>query len=284
MRTVHTIKELRAVLHSRRERGQKVALVPTMGNLHAGHLELVHAARSQGDVVVTSIFINPMQFGDHEDLDGYPRTLTADQKALEEIGNDVIFAPSAREIYPQGMADQTRISVPQLTEFHCGVSRPGHFTGVATVVAMLFNIVQPDVALFGEKDFQQLAVIRKLTRDLSMPVKVIGVATVREKDGLAMSSRNSFLNAEERSRAPLLYRLLQETLDAIASGNRDYLALATAANQRLAENGFQPDYFNVANSETLRPASPDDTSITILAAAHLGQTRLIDNVSLELAD
>lgn len=281
MRTVHTIKELRAMLRARRERGQKVAFVPTMGNLHQGHLELVHNARSQGDVVVTSIFVNPMQFGENEDLDAYPRTLAEDQKVLEEAGNDIIFAPSAREIYPAGMADQTRIVVPQLTEFHCGASRPGHFTGVATVVTMLFNIVQPDVAVFGEKDFQQLAVIRKLVRDLFLAVKIVGVETVREEDGLAMSSRNGFLAPEERERAPLLYRLLTETREAIEGGNLDFPALAEKAKQRLLEGGFQPDYFNIANSATLRPASPDDNDITILAAARLGKTRLIDNVSLE---
>lgn len=280
MRTVHTVKELRATLRARRERGQKVAFVPTMGNLHQGHLELVRNARTQGDVVVTSIFVNPMQFGEDEDLDAYPRTLPADQKVLEEAGNDIIFVPSAREIYPSGMTDQTQIIVPRLTELHCGASRPGHFTGVATVVTLLFNIVQPDVALFGEKDFQQLAVIRKLVRDLFLPVKVVGIATAREKDGLAMSSRNSFLSEEERARAPLLYSLLKETLEAIQAGNRDYLALSKHASERLRENGFEPDYFTVAHSETLRPATPEDANITILAAARLGRTRLIDNVSL----
>jgi pantoate--beta-alanine ligase len=281
MRTVHTVRELRAMLRARRERGQKVALVPTMGNLHRGHIELVHNARSQGDVVVTSIFVNPMQFGKSEDLDAYPRTLTADQKALEDAGNDMIFAPAVREVYPAGMGDQTRITVPGLTEHHCGASRPGHFAGVATVVTMLFNIVQPDVAVFGEKDFQQLAVIRKLVRDLFIPVKVVGMPTVRENDGLAMSSRNGFLSPEERARAPLLYRLLSETVEAIAAGDTDFPALSAKANQYLKENGFQPDYFNIANSETLQPADPADTGITVLAAARLGQTRLIDNISLE---
>lgn len=281
MRTVHTVRELRALLRARRERGQKIAFVPTMGNLHQGHLELVQNARSQGDVVVTSIFVNPMQFGENEDLDAYPRTLADDQKALEEAGNDVIFAPSVREIYPSGMADQTRVTVPRITELHCGASRPGHFTGVATVVTLLLNIVQPDVAVFGDKDYQQLAVIRKLVKDLFMPVEVIGVATVREDDGLAMSSRNSFLTTDERTQAPLLYRLLSETAEAIGAGNTDFPALVEKANQCLRENGFRPDYFNIASSVTLQPAEPADREITILAAAHLGQTRLIDNISLE---
>lgn len=281
MRTVHTVKELRAMLRARRERGQRIAFVPTMGNLHQGHLELVQNAHSQGEVVVTSIFVNPMQFGENEDLDAYPRTLADDQRALEDAGNDIIFAPSAREMYPAGMAGQTRVTVPQLTEYHCGASRAGHFAGVATVVNMLFNIVQPDVALFGEKDFQQLAVIRKMVSDLFMPVKVVGIPTVRHEDGLAMSSRNSFLTPEERTRAPLLYRLLRETADAISEGETDFAALTAKANRQLEEHGFQPDYFNIANSKTLRPASPEDTEITVLAAAKLGQTRLIDNISLE---
>lgn len=281
MRTVHTAKELRAMLRARRERGQKIALVPTMGNLHQGHLELVNNARSQGDVVVTSIFVNPMQFGASEDLDAYPRTLDADQKVLEDAGNDIIFAPAAREVYPSGMDAQTRVIVPDITEYHCGASRPDHFVGVATVVSMLFNIVQPDVAIFGEKDFQQLAVIRKMVKDLFMPVKVVGIATVREEDGLAMSSRNGFLSPEQRVRAPLLYRLLCETAEAIESGNNDFAVLTDKANERLRENGFEPDYFNIASTETLRPAVPADTEITILAAARLGQTRLIDNISLE---
>ena len=269
------------MLRARRERGQKIAFVPTMGNLHAGHIELVHNARSQGDAVVTSIFVNPMQFGENEDLDAYPRTLSEDQKVLEEAGNDIIFAPSAREIYPAGMSGQTRIAVPKVTQHQCGASRPGHFTGVATVVTILFNIVQPDVAIFGEKDFQQLAVIRKLVNDLFMPIRVVGVPTVREADGLAMSSRNGFLTEDERARASLLYRLLSETIDAIKSGNTEFAALADRANERLKDSGFQPDYFDIANSDTLEPAAPDDKHITVLAAARLGQTRLIDNLSLE---
>lgn len=281
MRTVHTVRELRALLRARRERGQKIAFVPTMGNLHRGHIELVHNAQSQGDVVVTSIFVNPMQFGENEDLDAYPRTLADDQKALEEAGNDVIFAPSVREIYPSGMTDQTRVLVPGITEHHCGASRPGHFAGVATVVTLLLNIVQPDVAVFGDKDYQQLAVIRKMVKDLFMPVEILGVPTVREEDGLAMSSRNGFLTADERARASLLYRLLKETAEAIEAGNTDFRALAEKADQALRENGFRPDYFNIADSATLQPAEASDREITILAAAHLGQTRLIDNISLE---
>lgn len=281
MRTVHTVKELRAMLRARRERGQKVAFVPTMGNLHDGHLELVLNARSQGDLVVTSIFVNPLQFGASEDLDAYPRTLAADQKVLEEAGNDIIFAPSPREIYPSGMDAQTRIAVPGVSELHCGASRPGHFTGVATVVTMLFNIIQPDVAVFGEKDFQQLAVIRKLVKDLFMSVKVVGIATVRDEDGLAMSSRNGFLSPEERARAPLLYKLLQQAATAIEAGDTDFAKLAAKATEALKADGFDPDYFNIANSVSLLPAEPGDTEITILAAARLGRTRLIDNISLE---
>lgn len=269
------------MLRARRERGEKIAFVPTMGNLHQGHVELVQNARTQGDVVVTSIFINPMQFGENEDLDAYPRTLAEDQKALEDAGNHLIFAPSVREIYPDGMAGQTRVVVPGLTERHCGASRPGHFTGVATVVTLLFNIVQPDVALFGEKDFQQIAVIRKMVTDLFMPIRIVAVPTVREEDGLAMSSRNGFLSETERAQASALYQILTETADAIAGGESDFTGLQAGAMARLRENGFQPDYFNVVQSETLQPASASDTQITVLAAAKLGSTRLIDNISLE---
>ncbi|HCW88522.1 MAG TPA: pantoate--beta-alanine ligase [Marinobacter sp.] len=282
MRTVHTLKELCAMLREYRRQGKRIGLVPTMGNLHEGHLSLVRKATEAADVVVTSIFVNPMQFGASEDLDTYPRTLAEDQKKLETAGNTLVFAPSNNEIYPEGLARQTRVSVPDVSEGHCGASRPGHFDGVATVVAMLFNMVQPDVAVFGEKDFQQLAVIRKMTRDLKMPVEIIGVPTSREKDGLARSSRNGYLTAEERKQAPAVYKTLQALAQKLQSqeDTQDFAALERAGQTMLSEAGLRPDYLNIVNSHTLKPAAPDDRELTILVAAFLGTTRLIDNLSL----
>ncbi|MFL1404705.1 pantoate--beta-alanine ligase [Marinobacter sp. M1N3S26] len=281
MRTVHTIKELRAVIRSYRAQDKRVGLVPTMGNLHEGHLALVRRALEASDVVVTSIFVNPMQFGAGEDLDAYPRTLAEDQRRLEAEGNTLLFAPTVEEVYPDGLARQTQVAVPEVSEGHCGASRPGHFDGVATVVSMLFNMVQPDVAVFGEKDFQQLAVIRKMVRDLFIPVDVIGLPTIRESDGLAMSSRNGYLSTSERKVAPALHRVLSETGRALAGGNDDFAGLEAAARDTLADEGFRPDYFNIVNSLTLKPAVPGDRQLTVLAAAFLGTTRLIDNLSVE---
>lgn len=280
MRTLHTLKELRAMLRGYRQQGKRIGLVPTMGNLHEGHMSLVKKAKEATDVVVTTIFVNPMQFGVNEDLDAYPRTLLDDQEKLEAAGNTLVFAPTNDEIYPEGLARHTRVVVPEVSEGYCGASRPGHFEGVATVVTMLFNMVQADVAVFGEKDFQQLAVIRKLVHDLKIPIEIIGAPTVREKDGLAKSSRNGYLSPDERKKAPAVYRALQEAAAHIAEGRTDYGTLEQAALQSLKKAGFRPDYFNVVNSLTLKPASPDDNDVTILAAAFLGTTRLIDNLSV----
>ncbi|MBD3656512.1 MULTISPECIES: pantoate--beta-alanine ligase [Marinobacter] len=280
MRTVHTLKELRAILQGYRQQGKRIGLVPTMGNLHEGHISLVRRALEASDVVVTSIFVNPMQFGAGEDLDTYPRTLQDDQEKLEAAGNTLVFAPAPDEIYPEGLARHTKVVVPEVSDGHCGASRPGHFEGVATVVTMLFNIVQPDVAVFGEKDFQQLAVIRKLVKDLVMPVDVIGAPTVREEDGLAKSSRNGYLSAEERNRASAIYQSMQTTASALTGGQTDYAALEQAASNTLKNAGFRPDYYTIVNSLTLKPASPEDRELTILAAAYLGTTRLIDNLSV----
>lgn len=282
MITAHQISQLRNELRQQRAAGKTIALVPTMGNLHEGHLQLIRRARELADFVVASVFVNPMQFGANEDFDSYPRTLEQDQAKLTGAGCDLLFAPSVNEVYPQGLSQQTQVSVPALTELHCGASRPGHFTGVATVVSMLFNMVQPDVALFGEKDFQQLAVIRKLVRDLCFPIRIVGVPTQREEDGLALSSRNGYLSAEERKIAPRLYQVLQQIGTAITQGERNYAQLAEAAKTMLIQSGFQPDYFNIVNSQTLQPAQADDSEITLLVAAYLGRTRLIDNLSLQL--
>ncbi len=280
MRTVHSLKELRTILRGYRRKGKTIGLVPTMGNLHEGHVSLVRKAAEMADVVVTSIFVNPMQFGAGEDLDKYPRTLAEDQDKLTSAGCTLVFAPSADEVYPEGLAKQTQVVVPDVSDGHCGASRPGHFEGVATVVTMLFNMVQPDFAVFGEKDFQQLAVIRKMVRDLMMPVDVVGAPTVREDDGLAKSSRNGYLTPDDRKIAPVVYQTLQATAGKIADGRTDFQALESEAEQSLGEAGLRVDYFNIVNSQTLKPATPDDQEITLLVAAFLGTTRLIDNLSV----
>ena len=280
MRTVHSLKELRTIVRGYRQQGKTIGLVPTMGNLHEGHISLVRKAAESADVVVTSIFVNPMQFGAGEDLDTYPRTLAEDQQQLEAAGNTLVFAPGVEEIYPEGLAQQTQVVVPEVSDGHCGASRPGHFEGVATVVTMLFNMVQPDLAVFGEKDFQQLAVIRKMARDLMMPVEVIGAPTIREDDGLAKSSRNGYLSAAERKIAPIVHQTLQETASELAQGRTDFSALEQQARNKLSEAGMRPDYFNIVNSLTLKPATAEDSEITLLVAAFLGTTRLIDNLSI----
>lgn len=280
MRTVHSLKELRAILRGYRQQEKTIGLVPTMGNLHEGHISLVRKAAEAADIVITSIFVNPMQFGANEDLDTYPRTLVGDQEKLCAAGNTLVFAPSAEEVYPDGLARHTRVVVPEVSEGHCGASRPGHFEGVATVVSVLFNMIQPDFAVFGEKDFQQLAVIRKMARDLMMPTEVIGAATVREKDGLAKSSRNGYLSEEERKTAPVIYQVLQSAAREAANGHSDLQALAQEAGDRLRDAGLRLDYFNIANSQTLKPATSEDRNVTLLAAAYLGTTRLIDNISV----
>ena len=280
MRTVNTIKELRAMVRGWRQQGKTIALVPTMGNLHKGHLSLVRRAAEVADIVVTSIFVNPMQFGASEDLDSYPRTLVEDQSLLVEAGNTLLFTPSAADIYPAGLAHQTKVVVPDVSEGHCGASRPGHFDGVATVVTMLLNMVQPDFALFGEKDLQQLTIIRKLVRDLMLPVEIIGGATVRDNDGLAKSSRNSYLSVEDRALAPALHQILQATAKDLQAGDTHFAHLSEQAKTELLNAGLRPDYVNIVNSQTLKPATADDRELAILAAVFLGKTRLIDNISL----
>ncbi|BCX89277.1 pantoate--beta-alanine ligase [Methylomarinovum tepidoasis] len=277
MRRIDRITDLRACLEGWRRAGQRIALAPTMGNLHEGHLQLVDAARRCGDRVVVSIFVNPLQFGPGEDYDRYPRTLEADCAKLETRGADLVFAPSVAEIYPRSTAESTFVEVLGITEILCGASRPGHFRGVATVVAKLFNIVQPDVAVFGEKDYQQLQVIRRLVADLDFPVEIVGVPIVREADGLALSSRNGYLTPAERARAPLLYRSLCQARDAIAAGERDFTALCRRQLEYLQKAGFRPDYFEIRRPD-LGEAGPDDRPLVILAAAWLGRTRLIDNL------
>lgn len=273
---------MQKALERHRTTGERVAFVPTMGNLHEGHLELVRKAFRIADIVVVSIFVNPLQFGADEDLDAYPRTLTADKEKLFAEGAHYLYTPTADEIYPNGLESQTIVSVPELTNTLCGRNRPGHFDGVATVVSKLFNIVQPHVALFGEKDFQQLSIIKKMVEDLCMPVEVVGVPTVRAEDGLALSSRNLYLNASQRHLAPVLHKTLVDCRDAIACGFDNFLQLESHARMQLLQAGFAPDYFAIRDAKTLRAVTDSTEDIAILAAARIGTTRLIDNVRLTL--
>ena len=282
MNTVKTLRELRAAVTHARNAGKRIGFVPTMGNLHSGHATLVTKAAQQADFVVASIFVNPLQFGAGEDLDTYPRTLAADQEKLLQAGCNLLFAPTVEEMYPGGTTGQTRVSVPQLSEGLCGASRPGHFEGVATVVSKLFNMVQPDLAIFGQKDYQQLAVIRALVHDLNMPIQIIGEPTVRAADGLALSSRNGFLSEDQRAVAPVVYRALSNIAESIKQGERDFPTLISAQSQQLEAAGLRPDYLEIRHALTLRPATAEDRDLVILVAAFLGTTRLIDNLHLNL--
>lgn len=280
MQTFTRIDEIREALSHKKRQGRTIGFVPTLGNLHKGHMALIKAAKAQADIVVASVFVNPMQFAANEDLDAYPRTLEADQQKLIQEGADYLFAPTAREMYPEGVS--TQIIIPVLSNILCGASRPGHFTGVATICTKLFNIVQPDVSMFGEKDFQQLTIIRHMVEDLCIPVKIVGIQTGRAEDGLALSSRNTYLTAEERQSAPVLYQCLKETKEAIEGGERDFYQLEQRANTRLEQAGFKPDYYHVMNRETLEPPNSSDKQLIVLAAAQLGKSRLIDNLQIDL--
>lgn len=278
MQVFHSIDKLRQEVARHKARGAKVALVPTMGNLHDGHLRLIEEAGKHADWVLCSIFVNPMQFGPGEDLEAYPRTLKQDISRLAGINCDGLFQPDISEIYPQGLENQTIVTVPDLASRHCGASRPGHFNGVTTVVSKLFNLCQPDQAYFGLKDYQQYLLIQKMVSDLFVQVDIRGVETVREADGLALSSRNSYLTEAERRIAPVLYRTLQATRDRIQSGDREYRSLESAALQELTDHGLNPEYFTINNGDSLLPAAPTDSFLAVLAAARLGKTRLIDNI------
>lgn len=283
MLTEHTVAELRKRVARWRAIDEKVALVPTMGNLHAGHIALVKQARKLADRVVVSIFVNPMQFGPKEDFATYPRTPDADKLQLAVAGTDLLFTPEVDEVYPGGTERVSRVEVPAFDGILDGAARPGHFTGVATVVCKLFNMVQPDVAVFGEKDYQQLLVIRRMVADLRIAVQIIGHPTVREADGLAMSSRNQYLSKAERAQAPLLRRVLSETGALLRDGSRDFAGMQRQAAQRLEAGGFRPDYVEVRNADTLAPAGADDQRLVVLAAAWLGKARLIDNFPMDLS-
>ncbi|MBD5772707.1 pantoate--beta-alanine ligase [Marinomonas colpomeniae] len=283
MKTFHTVTELRAALKVERLKDKSIIFVPTMGNLHDGHMSLIRRAREEGDIVVSSIFVNPMQFSASEDLERYPKTLEADKEALNANGCDYLFAPDASEMYPDSKQSQTEIEVIGLSDILCGESRPGHFVGVSTVVTKLFNIVQPDCAIFGDKDFQQLKVIENMTRDLSSNVRVIGVETARNDNGLAMSSRNGYLTEEEKHIATAMYQTLLWAKEALITSSASHEDIREQAQQKLEAVGFRRDYFEIRAQNNLQTPSEEEKSLVILAAAYLGSARLIDNVRFELA-
>ncbi|HEU4654794.1 MAG TPA: pantoate--beta-alanine ligase [Steroidobacteraceae bacterium] len=270
--------ELRSTVSQWRAANRRVAFVPTMGNLHAGHASLVRRARELAEVVVVSVFVNPLQFGPKEDFAAYPRTPDEDRALLQSLDVDLLFTPEVADIYPLGQQSSVRVHVPGLEDILCGAFRPGHFMGVATVVTKLLNLVSPDVAIFGEKDFQQLMIIRRAANDLCMPIEIVGVPTTREADGLAMSSRNRYLTAEQRALAPRIFAELERTRQEIERGNRNYAELEWSGMQALNAAGFRTDYFAVRDAETLDPPNDTNKNLVVLTAARIGRARLIDNV------
>ncbi|HBC5775471.1 TPA: pantoate--beta-alanine ligase [Escherichia coli] len=282
MLIIETLPLLRQQIRRLRMEGKRVALVPTMGNLHDGHMKLVDEAKARADVVVVSIFVNPMQFDRPEDLARYPRTLQEDCEKLNKRKVDLVFAPSVKEIYPNGTETHTYVDVPGLSTMLEGASRPGHFRGVSTIVSKLFNLVQPDIACFGEKDFQQLALIRKMVADMGFDIEIVGVPIMRTKDGLALSSRNGYLTAEQRKIAPGLYKVLSSIADKLQAGERDLDEIITIAGQELNEKGFRADDIQIRDADTLLEVSENSKRAVILVAAWLGDARLIDNKIVEL--
>ncbi|HFO5015474.1 TPA: pantoate--beta-alanine ligase [Escherichia coli] len=283
MLIIETLPLLRQQIRRLRMEGKRVALVPTMGNLHDGHMKLVDEAKARADVVVVSIFVNPMQFDRPEDLARYPRTLQEDCEKLNKRKVDIVFAPSVKEIYPNGTETHTYVDVPGLSTMLEGASRPGHFRGVSTIVSKLFNLVQPDIACFGEKDFQQLALIRKMVADMGFDIEIVGVPIMRAKDGLALSSRNGYLTAEQRKIAPGLYKVLSSIADKLQAGERDLDEIIAIAGQELNEKGFRSDDIQIRDADTLLEISENSKRAVILVAAWLGDARLIDNKLVELA-
>ena len=282
MLIIETLPLLRQHIRRLRQEGKRIALVPTMGNLHDGHMKLVDEAKARADVVVTSIFVNPMQFDRPEDLARYPRTLQEDCEKLNKRKVDLVFAPSAHEIYPQGTENHTFVDVPGLSTMLEGASRPGHFRGVSTIVSKLFNLIQPDLACFGEKDFQQLALIRKMVADMGFDIEIVGVPIIRAKDGLALSSRNGYLTADQRKTAPGLYKVLSHMAEKLQGGERDQEEMIALAEQELNEKGFRADDIQIRDADTLLDLTTSSKRAVILMAAWLGQARLIDNKIVEL--
>ena len=286
MQTVKHIADVRSAVVAARatdaDRTVRVALVPTMGNLHAGHLTLVEAAQAEHDFVIASIFVNPLQFGAGEDFGSYPRTLEQDAAALAQIGTDLLFAPEVEELYPHGQADHAKIILPELADTLCGSHHPGHFDGVATVVMKLLNITKPDSALFGEKDFQQLLILKTMAHDFNLDVTIAGVPTVRADDGLALSSRNQYLTDDERSRAPKIHATLSDIAGAIAAGATNHDNLLEHGRSALTKAGFEIDYLQLVDANSLREPQANTKELRLLVAANLGRARLIDNIGITL--
>jgi pantoate--beta-alanine ligase len=283
MHSVARPSELRALVAAWRRNSERIAFVPTMGNLHAGHGSLVGRAAELAERVIVSVFVNPLQFGPNEDFAAYPRTPEDDRRVLESLHVDLLFAPEVADIYPRGQESTARVHVPMLEDILCGAFRPGHFMGVVTVVTKLLNIVQPDVAVFGEKDYQQLLIIRRAAIDLCMPVEIIGAPTTREPDGLAMSSRNRYLSAGERAVAPAIHAELERARVAIEAGEKDFAALERRGAEALRQAGFRPDYFEIRDAATLEEPSTQSRELVVLTAARIGRARLIDNVRAKKA-
>jgi pantoate--beta-alanine ligase len=284
MQTVNRVVTLREQVRAWRKEGLRIALVPTMGNLHKGHVSLVAHAQDHADRVIVSVFVNPLQFGPNEDYEDYPRTLEHDTQLLTKVSANLLFAPPVYEIYPAGHEHTTTVEVADLSGILCGAFRPGHFTGVATVVTKLLNIVAPDVAVFGEKDFQQLVVIRRLVADLCLPVEILGGPTIRDHDGLALSSRNKYLSPRERDLAPKLYESLKLAKQRIEKGEHDFGAIEQGGMQQLERAGFQPEYFAIRQATDLAPLRAESRDLIVLAAARLGKARLIDNVHARIIE
>ncbi len=278
MITVSETEELRDNLGEWRSAGDHIALIPTMGNLHAGHLSLIELAREHAEKIVVSIFVNPTQFGDNEDFDDYPQTLDRDKRRLIRSGVDILFVPGVSTLYPFGVENSTSVTVPVLSDEFCGEFRPGHFAGVSSVVTRLFGLVQPDVAVFGQKDYQQQLIIRRMTEDLNFPIRIVTGETVREKDGLALSSRNQYLTEEERATAPVIFKVLNSIGESLQSGKRNYDELQEEASKALADAGLTPDYVSIRRAENLAMPDRDCDELVVFVAATLGKARLIDNI------
>lgn len=282
MLIIETLPMLRREVRRWRQDGKRIALVPTMGNLHDGHMTLVDEARERADIVVVSIFVNPMQFERADDLARYPRTLQEDCEKLNRRGVDLVFSPAPGDVYPLGLSEQTFVDVPVLSTLLEGASRPGHFRGVSTIVSKLFNLVQPDIACFGEKDYQQLQLIRKMVADMGYDIEIVGVPTVRAKDGLALSSRNGYLTADQRKIAPGMSKVMNAIADKLQAGERDIEELVALAEQQVNEAGFRADDIQIRDADTLLDVTESSQRAVILMAAWLGQARLIDNKVVEL--
>ncbi len=281
MDIVTTVAAVREHVRAWHREGLRVAFVPTMGNLHQGHVSLIEAARRHGDRFVASIFVNPMQFGPNEDFAHYPRTPSQDERMLSDAGCDLMFMPDVAEVFPNGSEKATRVEVPVLSRILCGEFRPGHFEGVTTIVAKLFHIVEPDVAVFGEKDFQQLAVIRRMVADLCIPVRIVGAPTLRDPDGVAMSSRNQYLSDAERRIAPRIYEILRGVAQRLDAGDSEFASMERSGVQALEAAGFKPDYFAIRQAQDLSAPRTDSRHLVVLTAARLGKARLIDNIQVQ---